>query len=314
MARILVTQPLVDGGDARLRASEHDVVQRTEAGPMPAAELVAASDEFDAIVCLLSDQITDEVLHKATRLKVVGNVAVGVDNIDRVAAASAGVAVVNTPGVLDAATADIAILLMLSTRRGATKAEADLRAGRWEGWSLGDHLGRDLTGATVGLLGYGRIGQAVARRLQGFDATVLHHTRNDTGLPGWTSSLHDMAAVADVLSIHVPSTDATRHLVDAAVIAALPDGAVVINTARGPVLDEMALADALLAGRIAGAGLDVFDGEPEVNPRLLEAPGCTLLPHIGSATVTVRRAMCDLACAGVLAVLAGETPSNIVTP
>ena len=211
-------------------------------------------------------------------------------------------------------TADIAILLMLSTRRGATKAEADLRAGRWEGWSLGDHLGRDLTGATVGLLGYGRIGQAVARRLQGFDATVLHHTRNDTGLPGWTSSLHDMAAVADVLSIHVPSTDATRHLVDAAVIAALPDGAVVINTARGPVLDEMALADALLAGRIAGAGLDVFDGEPEVNPRLLEAPGCTLLPHIGSATVTVRRAMCDLACAGVLAVLAGETPSNIVTP
>ena len=124
MARILVTQPLVDGGDARLRASEHDVVQRTEAGPMPSAELVAASDEFDAIVCLLSDQITDEVLHKATRLKVVGNVAVGVDNIDRVAAASAGVAVVNTPGVLDAATADIAILLMLSTRRGATKAEA----------------------------------------------------------------------------------------------------------------------------------------------------------------------------------------------
>ena len=314
MARILVTQKLVAGGDTRLRASGHEVVQRNDDGPMPAADLIAASDQFDAIVCLLSDRISAQVLHETTTLKVVGNVAVGVDNIDREAAAAAGVTIVNTPGVLDAATADIALLLMLSTRRGASAAEADLRAGRWAGWSLGDHLGQDLTGATVGLVGYGRIGQAVARRLEGFDATVLHHTRSDTGLSGWTASLLGLAARSDVLSIHVPSSADTHHLIDGEVLAALPSGAVVINTARGPVLDEEALADALFAGRIAGAGLDVFDGEPHVNPRLLEAPGCTLRPHIGSATVAVRRAMCDLACAGVLAVLAGETPANIVAP
>lgn len=312
MARILVTQKLVEGGDARLRTSRHEVVQRTDDGPMPVADLIAASGQFDAIVCLLSDRISAEVLHPGTRLKVVGNVAVGVDNIDREAAAAAGIAVVNTPGVLDAATADIAILLMLATRRGATRAEADLRAGRWAGWSLGDHLGQDLTGATVGLVGYGRIGRAVAKRLRGFDATVLHHTRNDTGLPGWTASLHELAAASDVLSIHVPSTEGTRHLVDASVIDAMPAGAVVINTARGPVLDEMALVDALVGGRLSGAGLDVFDGEPRVNPRLLEAPGCTLLPHIGSATVSVRRAMCDLAINGVLTILDGETPANLV--
>ena len=245
MARILVTQPLVDHGGDRLAASPHEVVQRTTEGPMPRAELIEAVSEFDAIVCLLSDRFDATVLEAASRLRVVGNVAVGVDNIDLAAAAHAGVAVVNTPGV---------------------------------------------------------------------DTTVLHHTRTDTGLPGWTGSLHEMARRCDVLSIHVPSSAETRHLIDAEVIGELPRGAVVINTARGPVLDEEALADALDEGRLSGAGLDVFDGEPTVNPRLLAAPGCTLLPHIGSATVSVRRAMCDLACAGVLSVLDGGSPANLVAP
>ena len=314
MARILVTQPLVDHGGDRLAASPHEVVLRTTEGPMPRSELIEAVCEFDAIVCLLSDRFDATVLEAASRLRVVGNVAVGVDNIDLAAAVHAGVAVVNTPGVLDDATADIAVLLMLAARRGASQAEADLRAGRWSGWTLGDHLGQDLTGTTVGLVGYGRIAQTVARRLQGFDTTVLHHTRTDTGLPGWTGSLHEMARRCDVLSIHVPSSAETRHLIDAEVIGELPRGSVVINTARGPVLDEDALADALDEGRLSGAGLDVFDGEPTVNPRLLAAPGCTLLPHIGSATVSVRRAMCDLACAGVLSVLDGGSPANLVVP
>jgi len=312
MARILVTQQLVEDGDALLRASGHEVITRTDPGPMPHDELVAAASGVDAIVCLLSDRIDAEVLDAGDRLVVVGNVAVGVDNIDRAAAAARGIRVVNTPGVLDAATADIAVLLMLSARRRASEAEADLRAGRWEGWSLGDHLGLDLSGATVGLLGFGGIGQAVARRLVGFDATILHHTRHDTHLPGWVPSLERLAERSDVLSIHVPSTPATRHLVDASVLTKLPAGAVVVNTARGPVLDEEALADALEAGRLFGAGLDVFDGEPKVNPRLLAARGCVVLPHIGSATISVRRSMCDLACRGVLTVLDGRVPSNLV--
>ena len=301
MARILITQRLVDGGDAVLRASGHEVLTRDADGPMPHDELVAAAAEVDAIVCMLSDQIDAEVLASGGRLKVVSNVAVGFDNIDRTAAEAAGVAVTNTPGVLDAATADISILLMLSARRQASAAEADLRAGRWTGWAIGDHLGLDLTGAIIGLVGLGRIGQAVSRRLGGFDTTVLHHTRHDTGRAGWTPSLLDLAGRSDVLSIHVPSTTDTHHL-----------GAVVINTARGSILDEEALADALEAGRLHGAGLDVFEGEPAINPRLLASPRCVLLPHIGSATISVRRAMCEMASQGVLEVLAGTTPGNLV--
>ena len=312
VARILITQALVGGGDMLLRSSGHELVVGTGDGPLPRDELVALAADVDAIICLLSDQIDAAVLTSGSRLRVVGNVAVGVDNIDRQAAAAAGVAVVNTPGVLDAATADIAILLMLSARRRASEAEADLRAGRWTGWSLGDHLGLDLSGATIGLVGFGRVGRAVARRLHGFDATVLHHTRTDTGVAGWTPSLQAMAAQCDVLSIHVPATEATRHLVGADVLAALPEGAVVINTARGPVLDEDALADALSSQQLFGAGLDVFEGEPHINPRLLAAPNCVLLPHIGSATISVRRAMCELASRGVLSVLAGERPDNLV--
>jgi len=312
MARILITQRLVDGGDALLRASGHEVLTRDADGPMPHDELVAAAAEVDAIVCMLSDQIDAEVLASGGRLKVVSNVAVGFDNIDRTAAEAAGVTVTNTPGVLDAATADISILLMLSARRHASAAEADLRAGRWTGWAIGDHLGLDLTGTTIGLVGLGRIGQAVSRRLGGFDTTVLHHTRHDTGRAGWTPSLLDLAGRSDVLSIHVPFTTDTHHLINAEVLAALPDGAVVINTARGSILDEEALADALEAGRLHGAGLDVFEGEPAINPRLLASPRCVLLPHIGSATISVRRAMCEMASQGVLEVLAGTTPGNLV--
>ena len=312
MARIIVTQRLVEGADDQLRSSGHEVVFRSEPGPMPHAELVDAAASADAIVCLLSDRIDAAVLGASPNLKVVGNVAVGIDNIDLAAAGSARVAIVNTPGVLDGATADIALLLMLSVRRRASEAEARLRAGRWTGWSLGDHLGRDLSGSTIGLVGFGGIGRAVGRRLHGFDVKLLHHTRHDTGEEGYVATLEDLASCSDVLSVHVPFSEDTRHLIDAEILALMAPTSVLINTARGPVVDEAALADALESGRLAGAGLDVFDGEPSVNPRLLAAPGCTLLPHIGSATVEVRRAMCDLAISGVLEVLAGGQPKNLV--
>ena len=312
MARILVTQRLIDGGLARLGSSNHEIVALEQQGPLPTAELARAASDVDGILCLLSDRIDQRIL-SLPRLSVVANVAVGIDNIDLDAARAHKVAVVNTPGVLDASTADLAILLMLAARRRSSEAEADLRAGRWTGWSLGDHLGDDLSGATVGLVGRGRIGQAVERRLRGFDATVLHHTRHDTGLEGWHGSLHELAAEVDVLSVHVPLTVETRALIDRSVLAVMRPSAVLVNTARGPVVDEAALIDALTSGTIAAAGLDVFEREPEVSTALLAAPGTVLLPHVGSATTATRLAMCDLASKGLLAILDGELPENVVS-
>ena len=264
-------------------------------------------------MCLLTDRIDADVIAAgAPRLKVVANVAVGYDNIDVAAATAAGVAVCNTPGVLDETTADLAFLLILAASRLASTAEADLRTGAWHGWGINQYLGRDVHGATLGIVGYGRIGQAVARRAAGFGMNVLHHTRNDTGLPGWTADVDALLAESDVVSLHVPLGDATRHLVDARRLRLMKPTAVLVNTARGPVVDEEALAVALEDGVIFAAGLDVYEREPEVHPRLLGAPRTVLLPHIGSASQATRTRMAQLACEGVVAVLSGGRPTNLV--
>jgi glyoxylate reductase len=314
MARILVTQRLVDGSLDELRTSAHRLDERDEPTPMPRAELLERVTDAEVLVCLLNDQIDDEVLAAGHSLKVVANVAVGHDNIDLAAAARRGIAVVNTPGVLDSSTADIAIALMLAARRRTGQAEARLRQGDWEGFSIDGSLSLDLSGSALGLVGYGRIARQVAQRARGFDMTVRHHTRRDSTEPGWTASLEELAAGSDVLSIHVPLTPETRGLVDARILSFLRPTAVVVNTARGAILDEEALCDALEKGRLWGAGLDVFDGEPSINPRLLSAPNAVLLPHMGSATIATRRAMCELALAGALAVLDGQRPENLVSP
>jgi len=191
---------------------------------------------------------------------------------------------------------------------------AELRRGAWEGWGLTGQLGLDLSGATLGLVGYGRIARAVARRATGFDMKVLHHTRTSTGEPGWTASLLELASACDALSVHVPLTVATEGLISREVLGVMRPTSVLVNTARGAVVDEEALAEALEEGRLFGAGLDVYVGEPRINPRLLAAPHTVLLPHIGSATIGTRRSMCRLAIDGVLAVLAGGSPPNLVTP
>jgi glyoxylate reductase len=221
--------------------------------------------------------------------------------------------VCNTPGVLDETTADAAFLLILAASRLASEAERDLRAGAWSGWGVNQYLGYDVHGATLGLVGYGRIGKAVARRASGFGMQVLHHTRHPTGMPGYVARLDDLLAECDVLSVHVPLTDATRHLIGARELGLLRPHAVVVNTARGPVLDEEALADALHSGAVFAAGLDVYEREPEVHPRLLSAPRTVLLPHIGSASHATRTQMARVACQGVCDVLAGRTPPNLVT-
>jgi glyoxylate reductase len=296
-----------------LLAAGHELVRHDDDAPLSAAELADAVRDVDAVVCLLTDRIDDAVLAAGgDRLRVVANVAVGYDNVDVAAAQRRGIAVCNTPGVLDETTADLAFLLMLAASRLAHDAEADLREDRWHGWGINQYLGRDVHGATLGLVGYGRIGRAVARRATGFGMSVLHHTRTGTGEPGHVADLHRLLADADIVSIHVPLTDATRGLIGPAELAAMGAHAVLVNTSRGPVVDEEALADALTAGTIFAAGIDVFEREPEVHPKLLAAPHAVLLPHIGSATVATRTRMAQVACEGVVAVLAGRTPSNLV--
>jgi glyoxylate reductase len=314
LARVLVTRRLPNGGTDPLLAAGLDVVARDDDTPYTHDDLVTAVAGVDAVVCLLTDRIDAAVLAAgAGRLRVVANVAVGYDNIDVAEAERLGVAVCNTPGVLDETTADAAFLLILAAARLASEAEADLRAGRWPGWGINQYLGRDVHGAVLGVVGFGRIGQAVARRASGFGMEVLHHTRHDTGLAGWVPDLDELLATSDIVSLHVPLSDATRHLIDAGRLALMKSGAVLVNTARGPVVDEEALATALEQGELFAAGLDVFEREPEVHPRLLAAPRTTLLPHIGSASLATRTRMARMACDGAVEVLAGGAPRTLVT-
>jgi glyoxylate reductase len=314
VARVLVTRHLTAGGTDPLLAAGHEIVASAEDVALTPDELVAQAGACDGIVCLLTDRIDAAVLNAgaAGRLRVVANAAVGYDNIDVAAAHSRGITVCNTPGVLDATTADLAFLLILTATRSTSGAEDDLRHGRWDGWGFNTHLSRDVHGATLGLVGYGRIARAVAQRAAGFDMEIIHHTRHDTGEKGYVADLHELLERSDIVSLHTPLTESTRHLIGAAELTLMKPTAVLVNTARGPVVDEEALVDALEAGTLHGAGLDVFEGEPTVNPRLLRAPRVTLLPHIGSATVATRTNMARLACQGVCDVLAGRTPPNAV--
>jgi glyoxylate reductase len=267
-------------------------------------------------VCLLTDRIDAAVLAAGAerRLRVVANVAVGYDNVDVRAAAEHGVTVCNTPGVLDETTADLAWLLILSASRVASDAERDLRAGRWNGWGITQYLGRDVHGATLGIVGYGRIGRAVGRRARGFGMRVLHHGRRDTGEDGYVADLETLLAASDIVSLHTPGGPATHHLIDARRLRLMKRDAVLVNTARGTVVDESALAEALENGRLFAAGLDVYEREPDIDARLLRAPRTVLLPHIGSASRATRLRMATMATEAVATVLAGGTPPNVVHP
>lgn len=314
VARVLVTRQLPEGGLDPLVAAGHEIVPpHPDDVPLTPEELVAAAAEVDAIVCVLTDRIDAALLRAGVpRLQVVADVAVGYDNIDVAAAADLGIAVCNTPGVLDETTADLAFLLILAAARRASDAEADLRQGRWSGFRMDRFLGVDVHGRMLGVVGFGRIGQAVARRAAGFGMEVLHHTRRDTGITGWVEDLDELLRASDVVTLHVPLTPETTHLIDARRLTLMKRSAVLVNTSRGPVVDEEALAIALEDGTIFGAGIDVYEREPEVHPRLLAAPHAVLLPHIGSASQATRRRMAQLACEGVVAVLDGKRPPNLV--
>jgi glyoxylate reductase len=312
--RVLVTRRLPDGGLDPL--ADHELVgPNPDDAPFSHDELVAHAGEVDAIVSVLTDRIDADVLAAGApegRLRVVANVAVGYDNVDVRAAREHGVVVCNTPGVLDETTADLAFTLIMAASRLVHDAEADLRAERWTGWGITQYLGRDVHGATLGIVGYGRIGRAVARRATGFGMRVLHHARGDTGESGYLADLDELLATSDIVTLHVPGGEPTRHLIDARRLALMKPTAVLVNTARGTVVDEAALADALHSGRLFAAGIDVFEHEPEVHPRLRDAPRAVLLPHIGSASHATRTRMARLASSAVATVLNGGMPPNVV--
>ncbi len=319
--RVFVTRPLPAGGTDPLASADGpgppcEIIQRTVDEPLDKDGLIAAlEDGIDGVVAVLTERFDADVYAAGKgRLRVVANVAVGYDNIDVAAATAAGVVICNTPGIVDDPTADVAFLLILAACRRASEAEAVLRRGDWVGFHMEAFLGRDVHGATLGLVGYGGIGRAVARRAQGFNMEVIHHTRRPTGVPGYVADLHELLARSDVVSLHVPLSPESRHLIGRPELAAMKPTAVLVNTARGPVVDEEALAEALEQGVIFAAGIDVYEREPAVHPRLLAAPGAVLLPHIGTATVARRTRMSQIASASARAVLAGEIPENILNP
>jgi lactate dehydrogenase-like 2-hydroxyacid dehydrogenase len=299
MARCVITRVLPGEAVERLEAAGHAVgVWPGELPPSP-AELRALCTDADGLLCLLTDRVDTALLDAAPRLRVVSNYAVGSDNVDLAATRARGIAVGVTPDVLTEATADLAFALILAAARRLAEGAAAVRAGEWRTWEPRGWLGHDVHGATLAVVGAGRIGTAVARRAAGFDMRVLRVGRSD--------DLHAALAQADFVSLHTPLTADTRHLIDAAALRAMKPTAVLVNTARGPIVDQDALRRALHDREIAAAALDVTDPEPlPADDPLLAAPNILVVPHIGSATHAARRRMTALATDNLLAGLAGE--------
>jgi glyoxylate reductase len=280
--------------------------------------LAARAREADALVALLTDRIDEALLAQCPRLKVVANVAVGYDNVDLAAAARHGVAVTNTPGVLTDATADFAFALLLASARRVVEADRYVRDGRFHGWLMMGFLGGDLADATLGIAGFGRIGQAVAQRGRAFGLQIIY--ADEQPAPAAVEEALDAHRVdkatllerSDYLSLHLPLLPSTRHFIGEPELRAMKRTAYLVNTSRGPVVDEAALARALCAREIAGAGLDVFEREPEVNPELLALENVVLAPHIASATVGTRTKMALIAAENAIAAVSGATPPNLV--
>lgn len=317
-ARIYVTRRLPDAALALLRSQADVTLWPTDEVPPPREELLGQIRDKDGLLCLLTDLIDTAVLDAAPRLRVVSNYAVGFDNIDVAAATERGIAVTNTPGVLTETTADFAFALMLSAARRVVEADRYTRAGKWRSWEPMLLLGQDLYGATLGLVGLGRIGAAVARRARGFDMSILYHDvirreglESELGLR--YAPLEEVLRQADFVSVHVPLTPRTRHLIGEAQLRVMKQTAILVNTARGAIVDTSALYRALVEGWIGGAGLDVFEVEPVSPDHPLLAVECAVLaPHIASASVATRTKMALIAADNLLRTLAGSPPPDLV--
>jgi glyoxylate reductase len=317
--RVYMTGPLLESGMALLKGR---VELTVEPGPLPPPRerLLAQVAEADGLVSLMTSRVDAEVIAAAPKLRVIANFAVGFDNIDVAAATRAGIVVSNTPGVLTDATADLTFALLLCVARRISEAERFVHAGKWKTWEPDLMLGADVWGATLGIVGMGRIGQAVARRARGFKMRILYTDTErlpqmEAELGASFHSFEDLLRESDYVSLHAPLLDSTRGLVGAEQLALMKPTAVLINAARGPLVDQKALYEALRSGRPAAAGLDVTDPEPiSMDDPLLTLPNCVVLPHIGSASVSTRNRMSELVAENLLAGLEGRRPLNPVNP
>ncbi len=317
--RVYVTRRLPGTALERL-AAETDLRLWEGELPPPREVLLAEAREAEGLLTLLTDRVDRELLVQAPRLRAVSNMAVGYDNIDVAACSERRIAVGNTPGVLTETTADFAFALLMAAARRVVEADAFVRAGRWKTWDPGLLLGQDVHGATLGIAGMGQIGQAVARRARGFGMRILYtdevarpQIEAETGAQRVDKDT--LVREADFLTLHVPLTPHTRHFIGARELAMMKPTAWLINTARGPVVDQRALAEALAAGRPAGAALDVTDPEPiPMDDPLLRLPNVILAPHIASASLATRSRMADMAVDNLLAALAGQRPPHCVNP
>lgn len=275
---------------------------------------------YNALYCLLTNPVDAEVLDAAPALKVVANMAVGYNNIKVDEATKRGIAVSNTPGVLTNTTADFAWTLLMSAARRVVEADKFLRAGRFYGWGPLMMVGHDVYGKTLGVIGFGRIGRAVARRASGFDMKVIYFDRHpadaetEKALNARSVEMEELLRESDFVTVHTDYNPETHHMIGKAELESMKPTAILINTARGPIVDEAALVEALKNGTIAGAGLDVFENEPEVHPGLLEQDNAVLAPHIASASLDTRNAMALMAAENIIAAFKGEVPPNCVNP
>ena len=322
MPKIFVTREIPEAGLNKLKEKGYEVVVSPKDGVLSKDELITAlkADKYDAVLCLLTDKIDGEVLDAAGRqTKIFANYAVGFDNIDLKAAEERGIQISNTPGVLTNTVAEHTFALMLAISHRIVEADKFIRAGKYDGWAPMMLLGNDLSGKTVGVVGLGRIGSRVAyHAVNGFDAKIIYHDLNRNAdfekeyNAQYKKKLEDLLREADYVSIHVPLLDSTRHLINAERLKQMKQTAYLVNTSRGPIVDENALYEALKNKVIKGAAIDVFEEEPKFVSGLAELDNVILTPHIASATEETRSAMAELAAENIIAALSGQIPPNIV--
>ena len=312
---ILLTGKIPSSVLAKLESiGEVDQFRKDGVDVMPHDELVARVAGKQALVSMITDAVDRPVIDAGAELTIIANAAVGYNNIDVAAARARGVIVTNTPGVLTDATADLTWALILGITRRIGEGERLVRRGNWKGWTFDFMLGAEVRGKQLGIVGYGGIGRAVAARGRAFGMRIAHTSRTPKNDPDAEAMPFDrLLATSDVVSLHCPLTPDTRHLIDQPALARMKRSAYLINTARGPIVDEKALVWALRTRLIAGAGLDVFENEPKVEPELLTLENVLLVPHLGSGTVETRTAMADLAVRNVAAVLSGQPPLTPVS-
>ncbi len=316
--RVFVTRAIAPEAIAKLR--KHAIVEVwPRATPPPYAQLKRRARDADALLTMVTDRVDAALIAVAPKLRVISNLAVGLDNIDIAAATAAGIAVGHTPGVLTEATADLAFALLMAAARRIAEGDREVRAGKWRTWGPAVLLGHDVFGATLGILGWGKIGRAMAHRGRGFDMRVLYASRSSEygGLVAGAMrvSMTRLLRESDFVSLHVPLTPQTKHLIGAKELALMKPGAILINTARGAVVDQHALYRSLKSGHLGGAGLDVTDPEPIARrDPLLKLPNVVITPHIGSATYTTRNKMADITTDNIIAVLEGRRPRFCANP